>query len=711
MANLLNIQSIESASEKLVRLMGGRDCKLVFRAGIAGPMADISKGIIYYPRLPEKLNEEDFQLLMGAIDHEWGHIEFTKYVDGTRPEKPAGTPGLISNAVEDGRIHRLIPTKFPGALHNLRSMERVMNKAYAKGIKEGKLDPSDIRFQVTAALIESSYKLVWRDPEVEGCHYGDFVNATMPTALVTQWEAIETYEDVEGIVDPTMDWLKQFFEDNVQEKPEPQAGESESQESGDGEPSDEESQESAMDNSFDDLMPESDDDDSDDDGDSDSEGDQDGDDSGDGESDDSDASEKGSDSSSDKSGAPSDDSGDESGDGDDGDADGENSSDSDVVEDDGFGGNADKGSDKPQANTEGKSDDCGKTEKESEPAMADTENNEDFEKFMEEIQAIAETIEKLIEEEKANAMAYMEDRSRYAPDTSRDRERHITELYAGLGKSRYHDAENYQREVDRVFGGYRGLVGSLRTRLVMDLQSTGNLMTRNLRRGKRIDTARLARAGVGDSRVFANKRKQEDINTAVTLVIDCSGSMSDSGKIDKALQLAALFCEALEMAQVPCEVLGFTTRNDVSVPGGCRDEALEHIVFKTFTEPMRTNRDKWLAAKTLLSCNVDGESVMWAAKRLIQRNEKRKVLMVLSDGQPAAGMHYGSFGMLRAHLRDTVDRIEKSGIECLGIGILSSAVASFYPKWVTYGDLTQLMTGVYATIRDLLQGKGLSKAA
>ena len=36
----------------------------------------------------------------------------------------------------------------------------------------------------------------------------------------------------------------------------------------------------------------------------------------------------------------------------------------------------------------------------------------------------------------------------------------------------------------------------------------------------------------------------------------------------------------------------------------------------------------------LLKENIDGEALEWAFKRTINRQEKRKILMVISDGAP-----------------------------------------------------------------------------
>lgn len=78
--------------------------------------------------------------------------------------------------------------------------------------------------------------------------------------------------------------------------------------------------------------------------------------------------------------------------------------------------------------------------------------------------------------------------------------------------------------------------------------------------------------------------------------------------------------------------------------------------------------------------NLDGESVLWQARRLARRPERRKVMFVLSDGYPAGSNDdYAA----KAYLKRTVARVASAGVEVYGIGIMSGAVRRFYPRsWV-----------------------------
>lgn len=78
---------------------------------------------------------------------------------------------------------------------------------------------------------------------------------------------------------------------------------------------------------------------------------------------------------------------------------------------------------------------------------------------------------------------------------------------------------------------------------------------------------------------------------------------------------------------------------------------------------------------------------MLAAERLLSRKEKNKVMIVLSDGQPAG--NYGGSGS--DYLRYICDKIEtETPIQLHGIGIQSDAVGKFYKSNETIYNLSQL---------------------
>ncbi|MGD9697571.1 cobaltochelatase CobT-related protein [Acinetobacter sp.] len=190
----------------------------------------------------------------------------------------------------------------------------------------------------------------------------------------------------------------------------------------------------------------------------------------------------------------------------------------------------------------------------------------------------------------------------------------------------------------------------------------------------KIDTRSLSTLSM-DTRVFKRRAPKQDLDTAITYLIDLSGSMSGS-KIRMARASAILLEEVTDRIGIPSEVLGFTTTgkyiHEVKVT---RLEGLLHIIYKSFAESY--NRVKYRFGnikvkpldphKSYSVNNVDGEAVLWAARRLHARKEKRKLLIVLSDGDPSASC--ASPSLLQKHLSDSIKLVRMTGIEVYAFGL------------------------------------------
>ena len=200
-----------------------------------------------------------------------------------------------------------------------------------------------------------------------------------------------------------------------------------------------------------------------------------------------------------------------------------------------------------------------------------------------------------------------------------------------------------------------------------------------------IDGRRLSQliASPLERRLFRQPRERAATDCAVTLLIDCSGSMK--AHAESVAMLADLLARALEQAGAVSEVLGFTTgawnggraRRDwmragrPPMPG--RLAELCHLVFKDADTSWRRAR---LGLAALLKTDlyregIDGEALAWAAARLRSRKCERRVLLVVSDGSPmdAATSLANDPRYLDRHLRETVARLQAEAIEVRGLGV------------------------------------------
>jgi hypothetical protein len=76
-----------------------------------------------------------------------------------------------------------------------------------------------------------------------------------------------------------------------------------------------------------------------------------------------------------------------------------------------------------------------------------------------------------------------------------------------------------------------------------------------------------------------------------------------------------------------------------------------------------------------------------------------KIVNNHSDGAPAAA---GQFPDLMRHLKVTVEKVEKAGIETIGIGIQTDAVNHYYTRNIVLKDLAALPATVIGELRKIL---------
>jgi cobalamin biosynthesis protein CobT len=77
-----------------------------------------------------------------------------------------------------------------------------------------------------------------------------------------------------------------------------------------------------------------------------------------------------------------------------------------------------------------------------------------------------------------------------------------------------------------------------------------------------------------------------------------------------------------------------------------------------------------------MSGNPDGENILWAYDRLAKRKERKKLLIVMSDGSPAASK--GGYGITK-YTEEVIREIEASkDIEIYGLGLCCDSVKHFY---------------------------------
>lgn len=154
-------------------------------------------------------------------------------------------------------------------------------------------------------------------------------------------------------------------------------------------------------------------------------------------------------------------------------------------------------------------------------------------------------------------------------------------------------------------------------------KQTGLLM------GRRLDAHALCR---GDGKVFTkNALPIQPPEMAVGLLLDESGSMASCDRATYARASAIIlydFCQALH---IPVMVYGHTTGKD----------SVELYSYSEFDAIDREDKYR-LVDISARGSNRDGAALRFVAERLSHRPEELKLLILVSDGQPADTGYYGT---------------------------------------------------------------------
>ncbi|MGV6812852.1 MAG: cobaltochelatase subunit CobT [Brevirhabdus sp.] len=282
------------------------------------------------------------------------------------------------------------------------------------------------------------------------------------------------------------------------------------------------------------------------------------------------------------------------------------------------------------------------------------------------------------------------------------------------------ELERLRAYLDQQLEPLKGAVSRLANKLQRRLQAQQNRSWEfDLEEGI-LDAGRLARVVANPTTPLSFKveKDTEFRDTVVTLLLDNSGSMRGR-PISIAAICADVLARTLERCDVKVEILGFTTRawkggqsrenwlgeGRPGQPGRLND--LRHIIYKGADAPWRRTRPNLglMMKEGLLKENIDGEALEWAHRRMVARQEARKILMVISDGAPVddSTLSVNPANYLEKHLRDVIAMVEKRrAVELIAIGI-GHDVTRYYEHAVTITDVEQLagaMTEQLASLFD-----------
>ena len=216
--------------------------------------------------------------------------------------------------------------------------------------------------------------------------------------------------------------------------------------------------------------------------------------------------------------------------------------------------------------------------------------------------------------------------------------------------------------------------------------------------------------------IFKKPTMHQKLNTVCSLWIDHSGSMYGK-KARLAAITAILFGNVLDKLKIPFEIMGYTT--DDSYIGTSRFSSaskenkklyarwgnLQIFSYKNFNQSWSSTKEYCAQIQHNENAHntYDGEIILLAARSLLSRPEKRKVLFIVNDGQPEPNVRK-KIKDHEKYLKECVKQAQKL-IEIVAIGIDSDTIGDYYPNSISIKNVNQLTKTMLDQLENIFKPK------
>ncbi len=221
----------------------------------------------------------------------------------------------------------------------------------------------------------------------------------------------------------------------------------------------------------------------------------------------------------------------------------------------------------------------------------------------------------------------------------------------------------------------RSVSSRLAVQLKRQLESHNVVEAEPSIRGKRLSRRHLSRVAHKDYRIFTHREIAPEVDTAVVSLIDVSSSMrkTEKGSSMRNVDIAseAMLATSLAFATIP------NLEHAVGAFPSSQGNNFVELVqdFSEKPEPISSRFALDSRGNTPMA-----EALLWAANRLLQRAEERRIIFVATDGAPSDV----------TTTKSVLEHLRRLRIEVHGLGIKTNDHNNLFDSFATVSEVSAL---------------------
>lgn len=239
--------------------------------------------------------------------------------------------------------------------------------------------------------------------------------------------------------------------------------------------------------------------------------------------------------------------------------------------------------------------------------------------------------------------------------------------------------------------------GATRASLLRLLRANDMVGWSHYEESGRLDRKAFSRMACGSTQVFSQREYKEAHKSAVSVLVDCSGSMG--GRMCLTSSAVIQLVKVFDKANISYRVFGFDSvheSDDARLPDGSTyiPEDVRFYAFKHWNETLQKAIPKLGAmGNCAFRGNPDYQGLLLSIEDLAKRPERRKVLFFLTD----------SSSVNVAHMKYLDGVARDLGITLIGVGIDADGVTRCYKHAVVIRRLDEMASQSFTTMLNAIK--------